>query len=275
MLGPSLPGFVAGSPRQLAAAEPAVVWSPPDVGALPRDRHGESVRLGRDIFSATYAQIGPSVADPAKRFAGNNLACGNCHLQAGTKRFGLPVYGLAKDFPQYSTRSGVEITLADRVNACMQRSMNGRPLPAGSPELAAVVAYLGYLSTGRPEGYSGYGAGNMPELDRPADPTRGAAAYKAQCTLCHAGNGEGLLRAPGVPELGYMVPPLWGDDSFNTGAGMNRLITAANFLHSNMPHGADFLNPALSMDEAWDIAAFVLSQRRPQERGRPLISPIS
>jgi len=68
------------------------------------------VRRGRDLVTATYAHIGPDVPDIANRYAGNNLACSNCHLQAGTKKFGLPLFGLFGEFPQYSARSGVEIT---------------------------------------------------------------------------------------------------------------------------------------------------------------------
>ncbi len=58
-------------------------------------------RCGADatLITATYAHIGPEVPDPAKRFAGNNLACSNCHLEAGTKKFGLPIFGLFELFP--------------------------------------------------------------------------------------------------------------------------------------------------------------------------------
>ena len=63
-----------------------------------------AVRQGRDLVTATYAHIGPEVADPAKRYAGNNLACVNCHLKAGTKKFGIPLFGLYWMFPQYSAR---------------------------------------------------------------------------------------------------------------------------------------------------------------------------
>jgi len=56
--------------------------------------------------------------------------------------FGLPLFGLAGDYPRYNARSGTEITLVERLNACMTRSMNGRPLPANSPEMTAIVAYL-------------------------------------------------------------------------------------------------------------------------------------
>src|SRR5262249_48127881 len=84
---------------------------------------------------------------------------------------------------------------------------------------------------------------------------------------CHGPDGAGIRRSLPTTDLGYMMPPLWGNDSFNDGAGMARLITAANFLHFNMPHGVDYLNPQLSPEQAWDIAAYVISQPRPHKAG--------
>jgi thiosulfate dehydrogenase len=105
----------------------------------------------------------------------------------------------------------------------------------------------------------------MPELDRAADPVHGQALYVSNCATCHAPNGRGIRRSLASTDLGYMVPPLWGSDSFNDGAGMARLITAANFLHFNMPHGADYLDPQLTPEQAWDIAAYMVSQPRPHK----------
>src|SRR5215510_16117400 len=99
------------------------IWTVPEIGALPNDANGRLVRRGRDLITATYAHIGPEVADRAKRFAGNNLACGNCHLQAGTKKFGIPLFGLFGVFPRYNARLGAEMTIEERLNACMTRSM--------------------------------------------------------------------------------------------------------------------------------------------------------
>jgi thiosulfate dehydrogenase len=63
---------------------------------------------------------------------------------------------------------------------------------------------------------------------------------------------------------------------------MARLITLENFLHSNMPHGADYRNPMLSNEAAWDVAAYVESQARPHKSGLDrdfssdlLISPLT
>ena len=149
------------------------IWTTPEVGALPDDELGRLVRRGRDLITATYAHIGPEVPDIANRYAGNNLACSNCHLQAGTKKFGLPLFGLFGEFPRYSVRSGAEISIEERVNSCMTRSMNGRALPAQAPQMNAIVAYLKFLSTGVPAGEKlpGLGAGNMPELARRGEPS--------------------------------------------------------------------------------------------------------
>ena len=151
----------------------------------------------------------------------------------------------------------------------MARSMNGRALPLDSPEMQAFVAYIKFLSSGVPAGkaLSGLGTGSMPELDRAADPVRGKAIYANACLSCHNEDGSGIRRSLPSVDLGYMVPPLWGPDSFNDGAGMARLINAANFVHFNMPHGVDYLDPRLSVADAWDVAAYVVSQPRPHKAG--------
>jgi thiosulfate dehydrogenase len=222
-----------------AQSNTSPIWTVPEIGALPDDAHGRLVRGGRDLITATYAHIGPEVPDSAKRFAGNNLACSNCHLQAGTKKFGIPLFGIFDEFPHYSARSGASMTIEDRLDSCMTRSMNGRPLPRGAPEMQALVAYIKFLSTGVPRGeiLPGMGAGRMPELDRAADPVRGRTIYTNSCVACHGTEGQGMRRSLPTVDLGYLMPPLWGSDSFNDGAGMARLITAANFIHFNMPHG--------------------------------------
>src|SRR5262249_58269882 len=119
----------------------------------------------------------------------------------------------------------------------MTRSMNGRALPADAPEMQPLVAYIKFLSTGVAPGQllPGMGTGKMPELDRAADPTRGAAGYANACVACHGPNGAGIRRRLPTTELGYMMTPLWGNDGFNAGAGPARLITAANFLPFPLP----------------------------------------
>lgn len=251
-----------------AHAEPALhpsSWSIPDIKSLPDDDWGRTVRYGHELVSKTASLIGPEVKNRNMRFAGNNLDCQSCHIDAGTKKFGLPFLGVFADFPNYRARSGHVGTIEDRINGCMTRSMNGRPLPLQSQEMIAMVAYMKFLSTGIAVGATtvGRGSGNMPELTRAADPNRGSAIFAANCAKCHQADGQGQRKGKVGDGQGYVVPPLWGPDSFNDGAGMARLITSANFVHSNMPDGTNWNNPALSVPDAWDVVAYLESKPRP------------
>lgn len=268
----ALPTVIAFAQPAAAPSAPRakiVLWDVPAFDALPDDETGRLARYGRSIIEATYAHIGPAAADPADRFAGNNLACTNCHLQAGLKKFGLPLVAASADYPAYSTRSGEVSSIFDRVNQCMKRSLNGRLMPETARPMQAILAYLEVLSTNIPPDATieGEGAQAMPELDRAADPVRGAQVYARNCADCHRRDGLGVRRNEVLPQMGYAVPPLWGPDSFNDGAGSARLIMLASFVHDNMPNGTSWVAPTLSPDEAWDVAAYVLSQPRPQLAG--------
>ena len=259
-----------GSSTSAASASTIPVetsWVVPDIDKLADDDWGRTVRYGRDLVAKTASLIGPEVSDPAHRFAGNNLNCQSCHLEAGSKEFGLPFVGVYADFPNYRARSGAVGTVEDRIQGCMVRSMNGKPLPADSREMTAIVAYLKFLSSGRPVGAPthGRGPGRMPELTRAADPAHGEAVYAQNCAACHGDQGQVQRAGPLGHAHGYAIPPLWGPDSFNDGAGMTRLINAANFVHNNMPNGVTWQAPALSTEDAWDVAAFVDSQPRPHK----------
>ena len=127
-----------------SASMPA--WSVPNPDTLPNDAFGRTVREGRDLIVKTSSLIGPDAADPAKRYAGNGLDCQSCHLQAGTQRFGLPLAGVWGVFPVYMARENEVRTLEERINGCMERSMNGKPLPVDSPEMTAMLSYIKFIS---------------------------------------------------------------------------------------------------------------------------------
>ena len=224
----------------------------------------EAARYGRRLLEETYAIIGPAAPDPALRFAGNNLACGSCHADAGTRPDALPLAGAWSAYPAYQARSGVVETIEDRIDDCMVRSMNGRPLPEDGREMQAIVAYLRFLDAEAPDFQRpAAAAAPLPELDRPADPERGAQFYADRCAGCHGADGEGVRAGVPGDALGYLHPPLWGPDSFNDGAGMARLTMFANFVHAAMPESAYAGPPQTPPDVAWDIAAFALSHPRP------------
>lgn len=232
---------------------------------LPNDHLGQLIRYGKELTERTFAHIGPEIKNPAMRYAGNNLSCTSCHQQAATKIYAMPWKGIAATFPQYRGREDDISTLQDRINGCMERSMNGRPLPWDSRQMRAFVAYITHLSQGVPIGAKIEGTGvflsQMP--NRRANPEVGAKIYAEKCASCHGEDGLGKrVGAPGDAQ-GYVFPPLWGPDSFNTGAGMNRLAMATRFVYANMPLGAHHRQPQLTLEEAYDVSAYMLSQPRP------------
>jgi thiosulfate dehydrogenase len=233
-----------------------------DIAKLPPSPETELVRYGYRLVTNTQRYLGPDVADTAMRFAGNNLACSDCHLRAGLRPFAAPFVSTFTSFPiMVDDRV---ITLKERINGCMRRSMNGRALPTDKREMTALLAYIQFLGLGVPTGIRVPGMGLQPIA--PADPRpsveRGRRVYDTQCARCHGAEGQGQQRSD-QPLDGYEVPPLWGGGSFNSAAGMSLLTTAAAFVHANMPLGVDQGAAPLSTRDAWDVAAFVTSRPRP------------
>lgn len=237
----------------------------PDVSSPPPGAHKALVEYGQQLTERTFAHIGPEVRNQSMRFAGNNLACVSCHQAGATKPFAMPWTGVTASFPQYRGREDDISTVEERVNGCMQRSMNGKPLPLDSREMKAFTTYIAFLSQGIPVGASLKGAATVQSKmpNRRADPVAGAAVYEARCAVCHGADGQGLRVGHKGDAQGYTFPPLWGPDSFNTGAGMNRLVMATRFIKHNMPMGASHDATQLSDDEAYDVSAFMVSQPRP------------
>jgi thiosulfate dehydrogenase len=252
----------------LGAADPPkldlTVWTPPDISSVGNDAFGKLVKYGYSLMTDTANQIGPGGQDPARRYSGNNLNCQSCHLNVGTQPYAMPLVGVWGQFPQYRGREGEVGTLEDRINGCMERSMNGRALPTGGGEMKAFLAFMKWLSTDVPDGAKLVGAGVLAvkEPGRAADLAHGKQVYEQACAACHGPDGLGQRAATGV---GYQFPPLWGSDSYNNGAGMARLLTAAAFVKHNMPLGATYDAPVLGDDEAYDVAGFINSAERPQK----------
>ncbi|MGE3401319.1 MAG: c-type cytochrome [Vicinamibacterales bacterium] len=217
---------------------------------------------GRRLLLETSQWLGPDHPDPEKRYTGSRLACSSCHLEAGADPGMLSLLETAPLYPRYSGRDGGTRDLVDRINGCMERSMNGRALPRDSAEMVAMVSYVTSLEARfRAMGEGQRQAGDpapfvMP--DRAADVGAGERVFAARCALCHGADGAGL-RASTDPAAGYVFPPLWGPDSFNDGAGMHRVLTASRFIKARMPLG----EPTLTDDEAFDVAAYINAQPRP------------
>jgi len=205
------------------------------------------------------------------RFSGNGLECQSCHLDAGTKKFGLPLAGVWGVFPQFIARENEVRTLEDRINGCMERSMNGRALPPDGPEMKAMLTYIRFISAGVPTGRGAEGRGTppVPLPTAASDPKRGAKLFAETCAVCHQANGQGVRFGPedAAERHRYQFPPLWGPDGYNDGAGMARPIMAATFIRANMPKGTEYDHPVLSAQDAFDLAVFINTQPRPHRIG--------
>lgn len=235
-------------------------WIAPDEKEIPLNEEGDLIRYGKELIVNTSKYLGPKgiIAQIS-----NGMNCQNCHINAGRENFGNPFSAVATIYPKYRDRSGKLESVEFRVNECMQRSMNGCELDSLSTEMRAFVAYLKWVGKDVPKGVHPNGAGTeqLPYLDRAADPSKGKIVFSNNCQRCHGENGQGVLS----PEKNnYIYPPLWGDSSFNIGAGLYRLSNLAGFIKNNMPYGeVTWKNPKLTNEEAWDVAAFIASQPRP------------
>jgi thiosulfate dehydrogenase len=203
----------------------------------------ETIQFGSQLFNETPIY--------GSTYVKSRISCSNCHLQGGTAPYASPVVGIVPSFPMFSKRAGRKITLEDRVQECMTRSENGRPLPSDSHEMKALLAYINWLSEPHigQKDFVGRGLEVLPSV-RP-DPSHGAAVYSSQCAGCHGVDGEGTRRP---------FPPLWGPNSFNDGAGMNGIEKMAAFVQYNMPHNRKGI---LSTQDAFDVAAYVHDRPRP------------
>lgn len=234
-----------------------------------KKQHTQLVRYGYQLLTHTAQFIGPDVPDTAMRFTGNHLSCTNCHLDAGRKLFSAPFINVIQRYPRFMGRADTIVSIEGRINGCMQRSMNGRPLPVKSTEMKAIVAYFRSLNEkGKPKTPPGTGFLSIKLPDRAANLTHGKSIFISTCIRCHGRNGSGKLNSVTDSSKGYLYPPLWGHDSFNQGAGMHRVITAARFIKGNMPFGTTYNKPKLTDAEAFDVAAYINDQPRPDLPGK-------
>jgi thiosulfate dehydrogenase len=228
----------------------AVVAESVPVAPIPDGPFGAAILRGKALLANTRDSLPDHV--------GNQLRCMSCHLDEGRRRQGSWV-GVHARYPQYRPRSGTVETLEFRINDCLKRSMNGRPLPEDSREMREMIAYFAWLSIGVPVGDTL--TRPVPLLAfLPGDSARGAALFSARCVVCHGPDGAGTAAGP----------PLWGEGSYNVGAGMTRVRTAATFIRYNMP----LTEPGtLSEQEAFDLATFINRQPRPDYAGKELDWP--
>lgn len=224
----------------------------PHDSLIPEGREGASIRRGRALVMKTK--------DSLPDLVGNQLNCTSCHLEGGLKPDAMPLVGVYARFPQYRGRSGTVELMEDRITDCFLRSMNGRPPERGSREMRDMIAWFGWISRDVPVGARVPGQGMPPVAPLEPDTAAGAQLFAVECARCHGANGEGTV----------IATPVWGDGSYNIGAGMARIRTLAAFLRTNMPYDRQ---GTLTDQQAYDLAAYINSQPRPDFPGKELDWP--
>lgn len=228
-------------------------FQPPSRDDLPDGDFGDLVRHGEKVFRNTQEYAGDYVGND------NELSCANCHLDAGRKENSAPLWAAWVLYPKYRGKNDKVNDFAERIQGCFTYSMNGKAPPRDSKTIQALQAYSYWLAQDVPTGKEMPGGG-YPDVDKPDDKPsyeRGRKVYAKNCALCHGDDGQGRHAANG----NMAFPPLWGKKSFNWGAGMHKISTAAAFIKYNMPLG----KPELSLQEAWDVAQYIDSHERPQD----------
>ena len=233
-----------------------------DTYKLSNNEKNNEIKYGFELFQNTPEYIGPNNKYNNKVYSGNNLSCTNCHLNAGTKAYSAPLIGVNNRFPQFRGRENKMGTLKERINGCMERSMNGVVLPVNGKEMNAMISYMKWISRYAPKDGIVKGSGFLPITipNRSVNLEHGGEIYELHCVLCHEKDGSGQKI---VDSDRYLYPPVWGDDAYNHGAGMTRVITAAKFIKANMPHGIEFNEPTLTDEECYDVAGYINQKIRP------------
>ena len=246
VIGSAVAGCGQPPARPPRESPPVVALQVPADSTIPAGPLGEAIRRGRAVLSRTLDSLPGNV--------GNRLACTSCHPENGTRANAMPWVGVYARYPQYRSRSARVQTIEDRVNDCFVRSMNGSALPADSRAMRDIVAYFAWLSRGVPAGASVQGQGLPKFTLLHGDSAAGGAVFSANCARCHGADGSGGAG-----------PAVWGSGSYNIGAGMARLRTAASFIRHNMP----FDKPGTLTDtQAADVAAYINAQPRPDLAGK-------
>ena len=239
---------------------------PPSRADFPDGPFGEKVKQGEAIFNHTNTH------KVSRRYVGNEQVCSGCHLDAGRLANSAPLWGAWVSYPAYHRKMKAVNTFIERLQGCFEYAMNAQgseakhPPAAESDTIVSLVSYAYWLSTGAPTGDSniaGRGYARVAETSLGFDPGRGKIVFEKNCAICHGANGEGQ-RAQGE----VVFPALWGPNSYNWGAGMHKVNTAAAYIKWNMPLGISSsvqMYALLTDQEAWDVAAFMNSHERPQD----------
>lgn len=137
-----LGNFVIYSDAQTSGAGPSdLKFNPPHPEDAPADIK-DNVMMGYNILMDTPKN--------APAYVSGNMSCSNCHAKAGLDENALPLVGVAAVFPKYKKRANATVDLITQTNNCIQGALKGKPLPADSKEMIAILTYYQWISKGIP-----------------------------------------------------------------------------------------------------------------------------
>lgn len=248
--------------QQARAVQP---WRMPDADDIEHQPNAALIRQGMALLQTTTRLAGPLVAEPGKRFSRNNLNCTHCHEAGpsglpGSKQYALALVNAIHDYPKLDIKSMRVITLEQRIAGMFGKGEAS--LTSDTSEMKAILAYLKWLGSEAQPGMSmqGTGLSRITLPDRAADPARGKALFAQHCVQCHGAQGLGLKSPEFSSGGGYVFPPIAGDDTYDDGGHMYMVPLLTQFIHANMPLGSTADKPVLSVEQAYDIAAYVNSE---------------
>lgn len=224
-------------------------------------QHWAKIVRGYDLATRTYELL-PAFVPKAK------LHCASCHLAAGANSDAAWWVDLKSEYPH-------KPLLQARINHCFTNSLNGNELctPANKKDkvkgncdenhdMEAFLIYMEWLDHESKRMHlcntvkHGY-----PKISTlTGDAKAGHQVFIQKCAVCHQLDGQGRYESNT-----YYRPALWGPHSFNQAAGMfTDPAYLAAFVRWNMPLMA---GGELTDQEAWDVEAFIHSQKRPETPG--------
>jgi thiosulfate dehydrogenase len=85
----------------------------------------------------------------------NGMSCANCHVNTRAKNRTaepqpiVPLAGVAATYPRYRPAMDRVVTLEQQINWCLEKKLNGSPLPLDDQTIVALSCYLTFLSEGK------------------------------------------------------------------------------------------------------------------------------
>ena len=224
-------------------AKSSLKFAPPKISDAPTKMRAE-VQRGFNIINQTSRYVSD--------YSGNKMSCSDCHGNAGMEKDSLSLVGVSAVYPKYNQIADKVVDLTTMTNMCLQANLNAKPLPSDSNDMIAILAYFQWISKDIPVYAEVDWLGLEPLTSKNEPDIQNGKKEYSLCTRCHGENGQGSSRNG--------AHPLWGDNSFTDGSSMAKQDILAGFIKKFMPKG----NTGLNTQRASDIAAFILSNPRPE-----------